>query len=311
MTDRRLRIDHATKRYPRAAEDAISDVTIDVVPGKVCCVIGRNGAGKSTLMSAIAGLTRLSSGDVLLDGSSLAESFELRRRVGFAAQAEALYPLLSGRENLETFGRLGGLTRSALQERISDLAERLSIGSFLDQSVRELSGGERRRVHVAAALMSDVDVVMLDEPTAGVDPVTRSNVLDLVSSLTEAGRMVLYSTHYLHEVEELDGAVVMLEQGRVVASGSVASLLARHGSSFVEMEFATRIDTAHLPWVSNWDDLTLRLSVHQPSEELPRILQRLETDTVHLRSMAVVEPTLDRVFRSLTGLDLQPGEPTS
>src|SRR5690606_13867258 len=113
--------------------------------GSICCVIGRNGAGKSTLMSSIVGLTPLNAGRVTLDGASLPDSLPLRRRVGFAAQSEALYPLLSGRENLQTFGRLAGVQHDPLAERIAELSGRLGITDLLDRPVRELSGGERRR----------------------------------------------------------------------------------------------------------------------------------------------------------------------
>lgn len=308
MTGAGLQVLHATKRYSGATTDALSDVTFGVEAGAVCCVIGRNGAGKSTLMSAIVGLTRLNEGSVTLGGESLPDSAELRRRVGFAAQSEALYPLLSGRENLTMFGRLAGLGRSELRARVADVAQRLSIADLLDQPVRQLSGGERRRVHVAAALISDVDVVMLDEPTAGVDPVTRSNVLDLVRVVADQGAIVVYSTHYLQEVEALDGQIVMLERGRVVASGAVSTVLARHGTSTVEMEFAEPIDISTSPWNAEWEGSTLRIEVTQPNEELPRILQHLGAATIHLRSLQVVEPTLDRVFMELTGMGLREDE---
>ncbi|MCC6226746.1 MAG: ABC transporter ATP-binding protein [Microthrixaceae bacterium] len=308
MTGAGLQVLHATKRYSGATTDALSDVTFGVEAGAVCCVIGRNGAGKSTLMSSIVGLTRLNEGSVTLGGESLPDSAELRRRVGFAAQSEALYPLLSGRENLTMFGRLAGLGRSELRARVADVAQRLSIADLLDQPVRQLSGGERRRVHVAAALISDVDVVMLDEPTAGVDPVTRSNVLDLVRVVADQGAIVVYSTHYLQEVEALDGQIVMLERGRVVASGAVSAVLARHGTSTVEMEFAEPIDVSTSPWNAEWEGSTLRIDVTQPNEELPRILQHLGAATLHLRSLQVVEPTLDRVFMELTGMGLREDE---
>ena len=308
MTGAGLQVLHATKRYSGATTDALSDVTFGVEAGAVCCVIGRNGAGKSTLMSSIVGLTRLNEGSVTLGGESLPDSAELRRRVGFAAQSEALYPLLSGRENLTMFGRLAGLGRSELRARVADVAQRLSIADLLDQPVRQLSGGERRRVHVAAALISDVDVVMLDEPTAGVDPVTRSNVLALVRVVADQGAIVVYSTHYLQEVEALDGQIVMLERGRVVASGAVSAVLARHGTSTVEMEFAEPIDVSTSPWNAEWEGSTLRIDVTQPNEELPRILQHLGAATLHLRSLQVVEPTLDRVFMELTGMGLREDE---
>lgn len=311
MNDEGLLISHATKRYPGATVDALSDVTFGVVPGTVCCVIGRNGAGKSTLMSSIVGLIRLDDGTVTLNGASLPNSAGLRRRVGFAAQSEALYPLLSGRENLTTFGRLAGLDRAELAGRINDVARRLNIADLLDQPVRRLSGGERRRVHVAAALIGDLDVVMLDEPTAGVDPVTRSNVLDLVRFVADQGVIVLYSTHYLQEVESLGGQIVMLEQGRVVAAGTLATLLNRHGTSTVEISFAQPIDLPALPWAAEWDGTTLRVVVAQPHAELPRVLQHLGDRATQLRSLQVVEPTLDRVFLTLTGTDIRhdPGPP--
>jgi ABC-2 type transport system ATP-binding protein len=259
-------------------------------------------------MSAIVGLHPLDSGAITLDGQPLPVSLAMRRRVGFAAQAEALYPLLSGRENLLAFGRLAGVDTHTLDRRITALSHDLAISSLLDQPVRHLSGGERRRVHVAAALIGEVDVVMLDEPTAGVDPVTRANVLSLVERVAAEGASVVYSTHYLNEVEQLDGDVVMLERGQVVAAGTVSALVSRHGSSKVEMRFPDLIDTTILPWPSRWDGSVLTIDVRQPNDELPKILHALGDATMSLQSLTVIEPTLDRVFLELTGSSLQPGE---
>ncbi len=303
-----LQVEAVQKWYPGATQPALDGVSFSVAAGSICCVIGRNGAGKSTLMSSIVGLTPLNAGRVTLDGASLPDSLPLRRRVGFAAQSEALYPLLSGRENLQTFGRLAGVQHDPLAERIAELSGRLGITDLLDRPVRELSGGERRRVHVAAALVGGADVIMLDEPTAGVDPVTRTNVLSLVRSLAAEGAMVLYSTHYLHEVEQLDGQVVMIEQGREVASGNVAALVGTHASATVELGFSGEVDLAPLPWPHDWVDGRLVLEVQNPTEDLPTILQHLGSATIHLCSLEVVEPTLDRVFFSLTGRELPAGE---
>jgi ABC-2 type transport system ATP-binding protein len=303
-----LHVEGLQKWYPGANGPALDGVSFSLSPGSICCVIGRNGAGKSTLMSSIVGLTPLSAGSVTLDGASLPDSLPLRRRVGFAAQSEALYPLLSGRENLDTFGHLAGVPHGELRERISEIARRLVITELLDRPVRELSGGERRRVHVAAALVGGPDVVMLDEPTAGVDPVTRENVLALVRSLAADGAMVLYSSHYLHEVEQLDGHVVMIEQGRLVASGSVAALVGAHGNSSVELRFSTEIDHAPLPWPHSWVEGRLVVEVQNPNEDLPMILQHLGPEAIHLCSLEVVEPTLDRVFLALTGRALPSAE---
>lgn len=257
--------------------------------------------GPATPRSRRGGLHPLDSGDVSIHGTSLVEAPELRRSIGFAAQAESLYPLLTGRENLGVFGRLSGFDRRLLRGRIDHLAERLRLTAVLDQPVRALSGGERRRVHVAVALLGDSPVVLLDEPTAGVDPVTRSDVLALIAESAQAGAMVLHSTHYLHEVEQLDGTVVMLERGRVVASGTVPSLLAQHGRSSIHMEFAEPVDTSDLPWTCDWRDQHLVIKVGNARAELPRILERLDGHAVNLRSLEVREPDLESVFFSLTG----------
>ncbi len=296
-----LSVSRISKRYEGAQRNALNEVSFEVQPGSICCIIGRNGAGKSTMMSAMVGLTPLSSGTVLFDGQSLPHSMALRRRVGFAAQQEALYPLLSGRENLEAFGRLAGVSRPVLLDRIDELACQLQIADLLNQQVRQLSGGERRRVHVAASLVGEVDLVILDEPTAGVDPHTRANVLDLARSVAARGAMVLYSTHYLHEVEQLDSNVVMLERGELIASGSVSSLLATHGSSTIEMGFPNSDIPGPAHWGSHWRGDTLVIDVQRPNEELPAILQEMGERLIYLRSLEVVEPTLDRVFLSLTG----------
>lgn len=295
-----LTVDDLTVIYPGAERPALNRVSLSVLPGEIHSLVGANGAGKSTLMGSVIGLTPLHAGEIRLDGISLPDSLDQRRRVGHAAQTEALYPLLSGLENLRFFGRLAGLRRAALTQRIRDLSSALSLDDFVDQPVRQLSQGERRRIHVAAALLGRFDLIMLDEPTASVDPRTRSDLLSLIRQTADNGAAILYSTHYLTEIEGLGGAVSILDDGVCVAHGTVEQLLGRHGRSTIEIGLGIEPNVSNLPWDHEWTGELLRVWVQDPSDDLPRVLERLSVDVRDLRSLRVRRPTLDAVFFDLT-----------
>lgn len=281
---------------------ALRGVDLTIAPGEVLALLGHNGAGKTTLVSLVAGLRRPDAGWVHVDGIDVAaDPLATRRRLGLAPQENALYPIVSARENLRVFGALAGLRGRVLRERIEEAAVAFSLDGFMDRPVEQLSGGQRRRVHTAAAVLHRPPLLLLDEPTVGADVETRDALLELVRGLARDGHAVCYSTHYLPEVEALGASVAVLERGRLIARGTINELVAAHASSAVELIFdgpAPALDGADV------EGGVARIPARDPARAAATILAELPTDVrAQLQSVELVRDDLESAYRALTGRD--------
>jgi ABC-2 type transport system ATP-binding protein len=208
------------KRY--GAIRALDGFTLDVAAGEITGLVGHNGAGKSTFVDVLCGLVRPDSGRVTIGGRTPRAA---RGDVGVAPQHIALYPAATAREHLRLFGRLAGLRRRALAEAADEVIDALALGDFLDRPTGLLSGGQQRRVQAATALLHRPGLLLMDEPTAGADPQTRQSLLAALRRRAEAGAAILYTTHYLPELADLDATLAVAKNGRVIARGRSADLL--------------------------------------------------------------------------------------
>jgi len=296
-----LEVAGVAKSY--GSKPALRGVDLRVRPGQVVSLLGPNGAGKTTLLSIIAGVLQADAGTVRVNGFDVGRHPQrAQRSLGFAPQSTGLYEPLTVKENLRFFGQLAGLDRRCLDRRVSELCEALLLGGLRERQCQHLSGGERRRVHTAIALIAEPPVVMLDEPTVGADIDTRLALIALVKDLANSGTAVLYTTHYLPEVEALTAAVVLIDGGRVIAQGSVDQLIQAHGSGELELRFkgaAPRVEVTGIPIRS--DGESLWVSTPEPAPVAARILNRLDDDIHRLDSVTVSRPSLESVFLNLTG----------
>jgi ABC-2 type transport system ATP-binding protein len=289
-------------RKTYGATVALDGVDLVGEPGTIVGLLGPNGAGKTSLVSVIAGLRRPDSGTVYVGGvDAVRDPRRAQRLIGFAPQDTGVYLPISVRDNLRFFAGVAGLRRRDLRRRVDATAEALGLTALLDRRAAELSGGERRRLHTAIALVHRPRLALLDEPTTGADVTTRGEILRLVRGLADDGSAVVYSTHYLHEVEELDAHVAFIDHGRIVAEGSVDDLVARHGSSALELTFdgpvpaAARVDGATvLP-------SSVRIASADPAGTAAQLLPRLGPDASTLRAIEVARPSLEAVFLTVTG----------
>ena len=207
------------KRYGNRR--ALDGFDLTVAPGEIVGLIGPNGAGKTTFVEIVSGLVRPDAGQVRVGGrDALRSGRAVRRLTGVAPQELALYQTVTVRENLVLFGGLAGLRGRALDAAISQVLEELALGPVAGKRAGELSGGQRRRVQAATAMVASPPLLLLDEPTAGADPETRSALLAAVRARAEAGTAVLYTTHYLPELAELNATLALVRAGRVVARGT-------------------------------------------------------------------------------------------
>ncbi|MBJ7329837.1 MAG: ABC transporter ATP-binding protein [Solirubrobacteraceae bacterium] len=287
MTTPALRLDDVHRSYGERV--ALSGVSLTLEPGDVCALLGPNGAGKSTLVGLAAGLAAPDRGTVRVLGDDPRRGgAEVRRRVGLAPQDIGIYPTLTVRDNLRGFGELAGLSAREARARAAELAGMLLLDDLLDRPAGQLSGGQQRRVHTAIALVARPAVVLLDEPTAGADVQTRQAILEVVRGIATEGAAVLYATHYLPEVEDLDAGVALLMAGEVLATGSVARLIAAHAQPAIELRFAGG-DVRYLPAAA-------------PGPELPAVLDALaEEETARLVAVELVQPSLETAYLALTG----------
>ena len=294
-----LRVRGLTKAY--GPVQALSDVDLDVDAGQIVSLLGPNGAGKTTLVSIVAGLRRADAGQVEIDGlDALARTPEVRRRIGLAPQELGIYPVVTVSRNLQLFGELAGLRRRALGERIAEVAPALGLDDLLDRLAGELSGGQKRRLHTAIALLHEPPLLLLDEATVGADVETREALLSLVRRLADDGAAVLYSTHHLYEVEALRASVAILDRGRMIARGDVPELVAAHATPVVDFTFAG--PPPPLPVATQRvAGHRVRVATDEPARTIAEVTGSLDGRGVALVGVEVLQSDLKAVYLALTG----------
>lgn len=299
VTDAALVVAGVSKSYGDLL--ALRDVDLAVGRGEIRALLGPNGAGKSTLVSIIAGLRRPDAGTVAVDGLDVAAvPSEAQRHIGLASQDIAVYPTATVRRNLDFAAALMGVPARLRVERVDVVIEALQLRELVDRRAGVLSGGERRRLHTGMAMLHEPTLLLLDEPTAGADVQTRSAVLELVRSLATNGTAVLYSTHYLHEVESLDAAISILDRGEIVVSGACRELIERHGSGMMEVHFDGPATITGLGPEAVVDGNVLRMPAPENQSVLD-LLRQLGDDGRRVRSVQRMRPSLEAVYLSVTG----------
>ena len=218
---------------------ALDGLELTAPPGQVLAVLGPNGAGKTTFVRTIATLIRPTSGALLVRGRDVVrDAVRVRRDIGLAGQFAAVEPTMTGRENLEMTARLFGHGRARARQAAAAVIDQLSLGEVADRRSGSYSGGQRRRLDLGASLVGGPRLLLLDEPTTGLDPVSRREVWDAVRSLAATGTDILLTTHYLDEADELADHAVVIDHGRVIASGTVSELKAGIGQDVIEVTVA-------------------------------------------------------------------------
>lgn len=226
-----LTLENVRKSYRKGATSvtAVDGLSLAVTRGEVLGLLGPNGAGKSTTVNLAVGLLAPDTGTVRIDGTGLPTDPEVRRRIGVAPQSLALYDLLSGEENIRFIAELYGLSGRRLRERVQWALEFVGLIDRRRSRVDTYSGGMKRRLNLAAALVHDPDLILLDEPTVGVDPQSRNQIFDNILELKRLGRTIIYTTHYMEEAERLCDRVAVIDHGTLLAIGSVQQLLDANG----------------------------------------------------------------------------------
>lgn len=292
---------------------AVADASFEVRAGEIYGLLGPNGAGKTTTISMIAGLLRPDAGEVFVDGASFAsDPARAKRALGVVPQEVALYEELSGRENLEFWGRMAGLDARTARSHAGELLDALRLADRARDAVKKYSGGMKRRINLGCALLHRPKLLLLDEPTVGIDPQARANILEFIRGLAAQGTGILYTTHYLDEAETLCPRIGIIDHGRLLAEGTLAELQERIGGD--------RLFVLDGDWETaqpeSWPGFAACFKVIQktarqlviaataprdPAEDLKQLLNL----PVRVANVTLKRPSLNDVFLQLTGRELR------
>ncbi|MBL8765139.1 MAG: ABC transporter ATP-binding protein [Phycisphaerae bacterium] len=288
-----LRLENLRKAFGSTV--AVDGLSLTVRRGEVFGLLGPNGAGKSTTMAMAVGLLAPDSGRVLIGAGAGASPSDpsVRLGLGLAPQSLALYDELSGEENVTFFARLQGLSGRDLRGRVAAALELVGLGPRKGDRAKGYSGGMKRRLNLAAALVHDPPLLLLDEPTAGVDPQSRVGILDLVQSVAARGTTVVYTTHYMEEAQRLCERVAIMDLGKIIAIGTIEELIDAHGGGSV-------LTVRRNGGPATADE---RVTTTDPVRELTRVMTGPDAATI--RGVTLDRPDLESVFLTLTGRRLR------
>lgn len=303
-----LAIDVSNLHKKYGNHTALNNISFQVRPGICFGLLGPNGAGKSTTMKIISGILQPNSGTLHVFGiDAVKEAAKVRNVIGYVPQGITLYEKLSAYDNLKFFGEMYGLKGSLLKERISTVLTQVGLLDRAKDAVGTFSGGMMRRVNIAAALLHRPKLLVLDEPTVGIDPQSRNHIFEMIRKLKQEGVSIIYSTHYMEEVETLCEELAIIDHGSVIAQGILHELLAQHSTNsvYVETDKQTAISFDSIPgtvtayeegWIIDTDDtLTTMNNVSALCLQQQVKVTRLE----------IVQPSLETVFLNLTGTSLR------
>ncbi len=301
-----IKADNLKKRYGDIV--ALDDVSFEVKKGETFGLLGPNGAGKTTTIQVLCGLLKPDGGAVELDGKRDPSLVEVRMSLGVVPQALAIYEELSAEENLRFFGRMYGLSGRQLKERLRSCLELAGLSKRSKERVSKYSGGMKRRLNMVCSFLHEPPLLLLDEPTVGVDPQSRNLIFDTIEDMKKQGRTIIYTTHYMEEAQRLCDRVAILDHGRILDMDSVENLIVKHGGpSHIEAEFEEEMSDFDKikPFIEDksvqFEEDKVRFATSQPMESLAM----LNRSGVRFRSLKVQTANLEDVFLNLTGRRLR------
>lgn len=316
MGDQAIVVEGLTKRFGDLA--ALDDVSFEVISGSVFGLLGPNGAGKTTAIRILTTILRPDAGSATILGCDVVrEASQVRRQIGLAGQYAAVDVNLTGRENLRLIGRLAQLSRAEFRSRADQLLERFDLVAAANRPVRTYSGGMRRRLDVAAALVAHPPVLFLDEPTTGLDLQSRNELWDMIRELVADGTTVLLTTQYLEEADHLTHRIVVIDRGQVIANDTPVALKSELGTTVVELgmtDNAAASRAEHLLYQAlaariERDGASIRLTSNDGTRLLVGALHVLDRQQLSPITVEVREPSLDDVFLLLTGRRAERDQP--
>ncbi len=303
-----IEINNITKKFPTVT--ALDNVTLEIKDKEFFGLLGPNGAGKSTLMNLLAGYLDSSSGEVLIEGEKItSNNLKVKKKIGLVPQSLALYEELSAQGNMEIFGSLFGLEKKSLQYAIAEKLNMVGLFDRKNDKVQTFSGGMKRRLNLAASILHDPQIILCDEPTVGIDPQSRNAIFDYLEKLNEAGKTIIYTTHYMEEAERLCSRVAIIDFGHIISKGTLQQLidsLKFKQTITIDKNYETE---RHTPLFKTFGTL----SDHENNFELlptdglklSSFYIAMEENGINYSSINIKKPSLESLFLNLTGRSLR------
>lgn len=308
-----LQAQHLVKRY--GSRTAVEGVSVTLQRGESVGLLGPNGAGKTTTISMLAGLIAPDSGEVQIEGLPITgETDPRKRKLGLVPQELALYEDVSARRNLEFFGSLQGLTGAELRRAIDEALQLVGLMDRAGDRVKQFSGGMKRRLNLSVALLHDPDLLLLDEPTVGVDPQSRNAIFDNIEQLRRRGKTILYTTHYMEEVERLCDRVIIVDHGRIVADDTLGGLKRRlAGTGRLTLDLSAEPDESTLQAFRTCSGITgvevretrVTMTLEDLTVGLGAVLEEVSRSGLRVRALESGQASLEDIFLDLTGRSLR------
>ncbi|WP_345976818.1 ABC transporter ATP-binding protein [Sulfurimonas sp. HSL3-7] len=299
-----IKIRNLCKRYDTKV--ALDHLSLEIKAGSIFGLLGPNGAGKTTLISILNGLTTYDEGEVSVFGLPLSKNLTaIRKRCALVPQSLAFYENLTVIENLRFFGGIQNIPADLLKKNIDYAVETNRLGSMLNQKAATLSGGQKRRLNIAIGLLNDPDILFFDEPTVGIDPESRNEILETIKSFKASGKTVVYTSHYMPEIEKICDEVAIINAGRIIRQGSIESMLVNeHGNALVIEIYETPLELLQacsdaMEGLKVIDESTLMLNSKE-SASVAKALALLEADNIGIRALRYGTTTLESLFINLT-----------
>jgi ABC-2 type transport system ATP-binding protein len=309
-----LEVKKLKKSYGK--KEVVKNVSFTIEKGESFGLLGPNGAGKSTTISMICGLVPYDHGEVLVSSKSVKQfPVLIKKKIGVVPQEIALYPTMSARDNLLFWGKMYGLNGSQAKRRVEEVLEIVGLKERGKDRIETFSGGMKRRINIGAALMHEPELLIMDEPTVGIDPQSRNHILETVKGLNEKGMTIIYTSHYMEEVEFLCNRVGIIDHGEVIALGTKAELCSRlTGSSFIQMKVESLSDEARQVLENTkettqitfqQEDGIIEVVAPNPQEAVASIITSAVQAGLIIESIEIKESNLETLFLQLTGRTLR------